>query len=260
MTMNWSTFFLEIINFLILMWILKRFLYHPVMNALEKRTASIHQTQTEASAKMADAQALESRFQQRLSDWEAEKQQLQASWMQSLQQKRTEQLQALQSELDAEREKNAVVSRQEQAEIEKSAQLLAHKQGALFASKLLSGIASPEVESRLCELLLQKIELLTTEELTALQAACQQARTEVIVSSAFPLSTSQEQAIKQKITTLCGQTIPLSFQQNSELLAGLRIHIGAWSLRLNLKDELGRFMELANDNSLISTVAEKNDD
>ena len=37
MQLNWSTFVLEIINFLILVWVLKRFLYKPVLAAIAQR-------------------------------------------------------------------------------------------------------------------------------------------------------------------------------------------------------------------------------
>ncbi len=37
MELNWSTLLLEIVNFLVLVWILKRFLYRPVLQVIEER-------------------------------------------------------------------------------------------------------------------------------------------------------------------------------------------------------------------------------
>ena len=37
MQIDWTTLVLEIINFLVLVWILKRFLYKPVMEAIAAR-------------------------------------------------------------------------------------------------------------------------------------------------------------------------------------------------------------------------------
>ena len=39
MELDWTTFILEIINFLVLVWILHRFLYQPVMNVIAQRRA-----------------------------------------------------------------------------------------------------------------------------------------------------------------------------------------------------------------------------
>ena len=58
MELSWPTFFLEIINFLVLVWILKRFLYKPVLEAVAHRKAVIDKTLADANAKEAGAQAL----------------------------------------------------------------------------------------------------------------------------------------------------------------------------------------------------------
>jgi len=41
MELNWSTFLLEIINFLILVWILKHFFYKPILDVIAHRRADI---------------------------------------------------------------------------------------------------------------------------------------------------------------------------------------------------------------------------
>ena len=48
MELSWPTFFLEIINFLVLVWILKRFLYKPVLEAIAHRKAVIDKTLVDA--------------------------------------------------------------------------------------------------------------------------------------------------------------------------------------------------------------------
>ena len=48
MELNWSTFILEIINFLVLIWILKRFLYKPVLDVIARRRAGIEKTLSDA--------------------------------------------------------------------------------------------------------------------------------------------------------------------------------------------------------------------
>ena len=78
MELSWATFFLEIINFLVLVWILKRFLYKPVLEAIGHRKAVIDKTLADADAKEAGAQALVEQYQNRLAEWENEKEKLRA--------------------------------------------------------------------------------------------------------------------------------------------------------------------------------------
>ena len=50
MGLDWSTFLLELFNFLILIWILKRFLYAPVKAAIEARRERVESVLAQANA------------------------------------------------------------------------------------------------------------------------------------------------------------------------------------------------------------------
>ena len=59
MRIEWTTFAFEIINFLALVWILKRFLYRPVLDTLSRRRAGVERTLAEAGEIAARAKALQ---------------------------------------------------------------------------------------------------------------------------------------------------------------------------------------------------------
>jgi F-type H+-transporting ATPase subunit b len=46
--LDWMTFVLEVINFLVLIWILNRLLYRPLMNVIAQRKAAIQKTLADA--------------------------------------------------------------------------------------------------------------------------------------------------------------------------------------------------------------------
>ena len=73
MELSWPTFILEIVHFLVLVWILKRFLYKPILQAIGQRKALIEKNLADAEARQSEAEALEQQFQKRLTDWENEK-------------------------------------------------------------------------------------------------------------------------------------------------------------------------------------------
>ena len=66
MELSWSTFVLEIINFLVLVWILKRFLYKPVMDVIARRREEIEKTRAEAAQLQTDAQNLQQQYEERV--------------------------------------------------------------------------------------------------------------------------------------------------------------------------------------------------
>lgn len=245
MELNWSTFLLEIINFLVLLWILKRFLYRPILSALEKRRQKIEQSLNDASAHHQQAIELEQQYNNRLKNWEKEKQKLKEALQQQLQTERTQQLQNLQAELDSEREKTAVVEQRHLQESLRQYQHTSHQQAAVFASRLLREIASEELECRLFDICLKTLDTLDDTQKNTLHDACVNSSASITVSSAYPLSGTQQQQLEDKLAALCKQPLSVKYRQDSELLAGLRLHIGASLVGMNLQDELSGFAELA---------------
>ena len=63
MPIDWFTVIAQVINFLILVWLLKRFLYKPILHAIDEREKGIATQLAEAEAKKAEAQKERDDFQ-----------------------------------------------------------------------------------------------------------------------------------------------------------------------------------------------------
>ena len=68
------TFLAQIVNLLVLIWLLKRFLYHPVLQIMEKRQQEVSSAITSANEKLSNATAIESEFVQKQLNFDAERQ------------------------------------------------------------------------------------------------------------------------------------------------------------------------------------------
>lgn len=249
MQLSWTTFLFEIVNFLVLLWILKIFLYKPVLQILDNRRKTIDRSLTEANDLRDQAMALELKYQSRLNDWELEKQQMLDQLQREIQIERSNKLNLLAQELDDQRKKEAVIEQRKHEESIRHYQQNAHQQGTRFASRLLSSLASAEIENQLFELLLAKLKQLGQDHLDALKNACE-AIDQITITSAYPLSDSQQATIASDLNTLCSTEKNFIFEQEVKLMAGLRICIGDWVLRFNLQDELSNYSELGHDNPI----------
>ena len=249
MDLNWTTFFLEIINFLVLVWILKRFLYKPVLEAISQRKVVIDRTLADAKAKEARAQALGEQYQNRLSDWENEKEKLRAVVVDEIRTQRAQMTAALENSLKEGREKARVLEDRRLKELQNKSEEAGVARGVQFTARLLARMACPELEARLVNLLLEDLPLLSDEQIKALRSVCRQAGLQVKVSSAFPLSASQRSVITEKLKEVTEDSITLDFNEDSGLVAGLRVSIGPWVLRANLRDELAFFAGVVGNDS-----------
>jgi F-type H+-transporting ATPase subunit b len=243
--LDWSTFVLEIINFLILVWILKRFLYKPVLEAIARRKETIGKSLTAAQARHDDAQALEEQYRNRLGDWEQEKAKMRAAMLDEIEAERARRMDELQAALERERNKNQAIEARYRKDWQSKVEDEAMVQSAQFAARLLARAASPELEERLIALAREDLARLPEAQLQSLRAACREDAFKVTVASAFPLDENQRDAVGQAIEAVTGRDGGLEFVRDERLLAGLRISIGPWILRANLQDELKLFAGIA---------------
>ena len=247
MELNWTTFVLEIINFLVLVWILKHFLYKPVLDVIARRRAGIEKTLVDAEALQADAESLREQYEGRLADWGRERQQAREALVQEIETERASKMAGLQTVLDQEREKAQVTEARRQVDAMRKIEETALMQGARFATRLLEQASGPDTEARLVELVITELTRLPAEHIAALRSSYGKMPEAIVVVSAFPLPDDQRQRLKQALAPVISPNIPLQFEQDSELLAGLRIMLGARVLGVNVRDELKGFTELSHD-------------
>jgi F-type H+-transporting ATPase subunit b len=244
--LNWTTVILEMVNFLVLVWILKRFLYRPVLQVIEQRRARIQTSLDEARERQQQADALRRQYEGRLADWQAEKQGAREALQQETEHQRKQALQALEASLAEAREKDQVVEQRRQQELEQHMAREALELGARFASRLLQGLAGPELEARILDLLGSELAQMSAPQRKSLQRALQLSQP-IRVESAHPLNDQQRQVLVRSLRQLLGDGLDCSFHEQPALIAGLRMSVGDWLLEANLRDELRAFVDTARE-------------
>jgi F-type H+-transporting ATPase subunit b len=244
--LNWSTFALELINFLVLIWILKRFLYKPVLAAIERRRARVDKILQDAQALERAATARKQEYQQRLAHWEQQQASAHHQLEQELEAERQRLHAGLLAGIEKEREREQALLERAHQDHQREQERQALAQGARFTASLLGRLANPALEQRLLDMALEDLAGLAEERRAAICAGLDGESRPIQVSSAFPLSDAQRRQLQQAIGHWLQCPLPAwHFHQDTQLLAGIRIQLGAWVLRANLEDELGFFCECA---------------
>ncbi len=88
MQIDWWTLALQGINFLVLVWLLKRFLYHPVSEIIEQRKALAARTVSEAKHREAEAAEALKRYENDRAELEQEREQMRVDMHQALEEER----------------------------------------------------------------------------------------------------------------------------------------------------------------------------
>ncbi len=245
MEFNGWTFVLETVNFLVLVWLLHRLLYRPVLGVIARRRAEIDRQLSEADAVRQQAEKLKAEYDQRLEGAAQERTAAHRALDEEMERERGRQLELLQQDLAAQHERAAALAQQQAAQVLHEAEVRALVLSARFASRLLGALAGPALEASLTDLMLAEFGHLPAERQQALSDGLRQLQGPLQVSSAYPLDADRRAAIGRALQGLAEDPLPeISFIQDPALLAGVRVQAGPWHLGANLQDELQAFTEM----------------
>lgn len=245
MELNASTFILEIVNFLVLIWILQRFLYRPVMAVIARRQAAIREQLDEARQRQEAGEGLRRQYESRLEDWQREREKARQDLDAEIEALRSKRLQTLDNELAQLRDKAKLARAHQQAEQQRENESAALDLASAFVTRLLEQMAGPDLEALLIDLALQQLSTSSTENRLSITQSWSTPPSEIQVESAYPLSVERQQILTQQLQVATGLDAAVAFHQTPGLLAGLRITLGSWVLQANLRDELRGFTEFA---------------
>lgn len=247
MEFNLSTFVLEIINFLILIWILQRLFYKPLLEVIARRKQFIDQSLSDTKTLQQQAEQQRSLYENRQKLWEQEKQAAITALYQQLEAERRAQLDRLNTDLEQERQKAKVMLSKQQQGLQQQAEKQALRNSAKFAGILLQQSAGPELEARLFTMLIDNLTTLPEACKLSLAALGTKKSVPVKIASAYPLPVEMRQQLEHKLGALINSQINFQYRQDEALIAGLRMDIGAYVLNANLQHELIGFAEIANE-------------
>ena len=153
MQLDATSFVLQLINFVVLVWILHRFLYKPVLEAIDRRRAAIEKSMADAKAVREAAEGLRAQLETRLAEWERERVKARAALEGEIAALRAKGLEEVALAVREERERLAALQEKRAAEWRRETEHRALEQGTAFAGRLLERVAGPELDARLVEVL-----------------------------------------------------------------------------------------------------------
>lgn len=240
MEFNISTFILEIINFIVLVWILKRLLFKPVKAMIEKRHEAIQSQIAKANQVMADAKVLKAQSEQQISNWQNER----ANKLKELEAEMAKKHVQIDKELEQykEAEINKVNARI-QRELSSQQQNLINQANAKarqFSRGFLSRLASQKLDELLLDILIEDLNLIEASQKQSIAVSMDTDKT-IHVASAHPLEPIGRRRLEDALINLFQSHQKLEFEVNESLMSGLLLEIGSYQIKANIRDELKVF-------------------
>ena len=234
MLINWFTVAAQIVNFLILVALLKRFLYGPIVAAMTAREGRIAAQLTEAQQKRQEAEQEEASLRQKIREIEEQRQEMLTEAGRQAEAHKQELFSQARQEVEQIRQKWAAsLKREKETFLQNLKQRLAQEVVAI-SRRALQEMGNLELEQRLTEVFLDRLRQLAPEEQTAIRESVKETGGELLITTAFELSEETRQKIAAQVQEQFGQDLALRFATSGELLAGIELLTSsrklAWSL------------------------------
>lgn len=238
MLIDWFTVCAQVVNFLVLAALLKRFLYAPILRAIDAREARIAAQLAAAAQTQAEALAERAAFQRKNQDFE---QQRAALFSQANREAHAEQRRLVEEArrtVDALRARWQDTLKTEQQSLHQEITRRTQREVFAIARQVLRDLAAVELDARMAELLMQRLHALDQTALASLSAAVQASPEPVLVRSAFELSPPLQTAMTDAVQTALGQNISLQFVVQPDRIGGIELCCNGYKLAWSIADYL----------------------
>lgn len=253
MLIDWFTVIAQIINFVILIWLMKKFLYQPILHAIDEREKRVADALADADAKDKQAEELRITFQQKNAE---------------LAEHSAEMLKKADDETALARQKMLVAAQAEAAELRKAQLLTLQKESErqhqaikeqiqqevlAIARQALQDMAEVSLDEQILRLFLQRLRSMDEKEKGDWRSRIQQGVPAVQFHSSWELSPQQKQQLHDALKDEFAVDIEINYTLAPKLVSGVELISQGYKMAWNIADYLN---SLQNNLLEISTNAE----
>jgi F-type H+-transporting ATPase subunit b len=248
--LDWFTVGAQTLNFLILVWLMKRFLYKPILHAIDAREKRIAAELADADAKKAEAQQERDEFQHKNAEFDEQRAALLSQATEEVNTERQRLLDAARQAADTLRAKRQEALQREQQALNDEITRRAREEVFAIARKTLSDLAGASLEERMCDAFTHRLRELNGEAKGSLAKALKTLSEPVLVRSAFDLPSEQRASIQQTLNETFSAEIQIRFETAPDVISGIELTANgrkvAWSIAdylVSLERSVGELLQ-----------------
>jgi F-type H+-transporting ATPase subunit b len=234
MLIDWFTVAAQMLNFVILVWLFKRFLYKPIHDAIDAREKRIADELAGAVAKKTEAQKERDDFQEKNKTFDEQRSALLGKATDEARAERERLLDGARKEAETLRAGQATALRNDQARLGSEITRLAKDEIFGIARKTLADLATVSLEERVGEVFTRRLREMDGNAKQKFGEALKTSPEASIVRSAFELPAEQKAAIQNALNETFSAAIRIRFEIAKDEICGIELTANgqkvAWSI------------------------------
>lgn len=238
MLIDWFTVVAQVVNFLILVWLLKRFLYRPILNTIDSREKRIAAELADAYTKKTEAQKEFDEFQYKNEEFDKQRAALLSQATDKAKAERQRLLDEAREAADALSAKRQETLRIDARSLSKAISRRTQQEVFAIARKALTDLATTSLEERLAEVFTRRLREMDDKAKVDLAEALKTASAPAFVRSAFELPAEQRAAIQNALNETFSAEIHVRFETAPDLISGIEFTANGHKIAWNIADYL----------------------
>lgn len=238
MLIDWFTVGAQALNFLILVWLMKRFLYKPILAAVDAREKRIAVERGDADAKRAEAQNEKDAFAKKNKTFDDERVTLMAKAEADAKAERTRLMAEAKKAADAIYAKRQDGLRNEAKSLNQALRRRTEQEVFAIARKTLTDLATTGLEERLGEVFTRRLREMDGPAKEQLGHALKTEPEAALIRSAFELPVAARGTIQNALNETFAAQIRLRYETAPDLVCGIELNAGGQKVAWTIADYL----------------------
>jgi F-type H+-transporting ATPase subunit b len=239
MLIDWFTVGAQLINFVILVWLLKRFLYKPIIKAIDARETRIAAELADADAKKTEAKKDRDDFQAKSKAFDDQRDALLAKAVVDAKAERDRLVNEARKEAEALRLRQHVALQSDGRRLDGELARLATKEIFGIARKALSDLATVSLEERMEEVFTRRLREMDGKAKEVMAAALRTSREPALVLCTFDLPATQKAAIQNALNEAFSADVRLRFDTAPDAICGIELTANGQKLAWSIAEYVG---------------------
>jgi F-type H+-transporting ATPase subunit b len=238
MLIDWFTVGAQALNFLVLVWLMKRFLYKPILEALDAREKLIATELADAGAKKAEAQKERDEFQRKNEEFDQQRAGLLVKAADEAKAERQRLLDEARKAADAMSAKRQESLLEEARNLGEAISRRTRQEVFAVARKALADLATTSLEERFGEVFTRRLRTMDGQAKESLGKALKNATDPAVVRSAFDLPAAQRATIQNALNETFSAEIRVRYETAPDLVGGIELASNGQKLAWSIADYL----------------------
>lgn len=247
MLIDWFTVSAQVVNFLILVWLMKRFLYKPILHAIDAREKQIATELADADGKRAEAEKERDEFQHKNEEFDQQRAALLSKARDEAQAERQRLLNEARQTADALRARRQDALKREQQSLNDEIARRTREEVFAIARKTLMDLAGTSLEECISEAFTRRLRELNDEAKEGLAKALKTSSDPVLLRSAFELPSEQRAAIQHALNETFSAEIQVHFETAPDVISGIELTANGRKVAWSIADYLASLKKSVGD-------------